>query len=106
MFTRLLAIVTLAAAANAYWTFGGTALITQTRLDSIVNPDTVRLVAPLVVGRVLIARVMQIGTHVHAIVGASGFSNHYDPDELMKSNCTTIPVQPDLSNYWSVSCHF
>ncbi|EIW54702.1 WSC-domain-containing protein [Trametes versicolor FP-101664 SS1] len=82
MFTRLLAIVTLAAAANAYWTFGGTALITQTRLDSIVNPDT-------------------IGTHVHAIVGASGFSNHYDPDELMKSNCTTIPVQPDLSNYWS-----
>ncbi|KAI0628687.1 WSC-domain-containing protein [Trametes polyzona] len=82
MFARLLAVVTLAAAVNAYWTFGATALIAQTRLDSIVNPDA-------------------IGTHVHAIVGASGFSNHYDPDELMQSNCTTIPVQPDKSNYWA-----
>ncbi|KAI0353830.1 WSC-domain-containing protein [Trametes cingulata] len=82
MFTRVLSFVALAAVANAYWTFGATQLIIQTRLDSIVNPDS-------------------IGTHVHAIVGASGFSNHYDPDELMKSNCTTIPVQPDLSNYWA-----
>lgn len=93
MFTRLLAIVTLAAAANAYWTFGGSALITQTRLDSIVNPDTVRLAAPDVVRHVLIAWAMQIGTHVHAIVGASGFSNHYDPDLLMQSNCTTSTLR-------------
>lgn len=42
MFTRLLATVTLAAAANAYWTFGATALIAQTRLDPIVNPGVVR----------------------------------------------------------------
>ncbi|KAH9848790.1 WSC-domain-containing protein [Lenzites betulinus] len=82
MFTRLLSVVALAAAANAYWTFGGTAMIAQTRLDSIVSPDS-------------------IGTHVHAIVGASGFSNHYDPDALMNSKCTTIPVQPDKSNYWA-----
>ena len=45
----------------------------------------------------------QIGTHVHAIVGASGFKNVYNPDELVQSNCTTIPVQPDKSNYWAVS---
>ena len=44
----------------------------------------------------------QIGTHVHAIVGASGFKNVYNPDELVQSNCTTIPVQPDKSNYWAV----
>ncbi|KAI0676211.1 WSC-domain-containing protein [Trametes maxima] len=82
MFTRVLAFASLAAVAQAYFTFGGTALIAQTRLDSVVNPGG-------------------IGTHVHAIVGASGFSNVYDQDQLMKSNCTTIPVQPDKSNYWA-----
>ena len=50
-----------------------------------------------------LTRYLQIGTHVHAIVGASGFKNVYNPDELVQSNCTTIPVQPDKSNYWAVS---
>ncbi|KAI9062003.1 WSC-domain-containing protein [Trametes sanguinea] len=81
MFARILSLVTLAAVANAYWTFGGTPVLVQTRLDSIVNPDS-------------------IGTHVHAITGASGFSNHYDYDQLVQSNCTTITVQADKSNYW------
>ncbi|OSD05010.1 WSC-domain-containing protein [Trametes coccinea BRFM310] len=81
MFARILSLVTLAAVANAYWTFGGTPVLVQTRLDSIVNPDG-------------------IGTHVHAITGASGFSNHYDYDQLIQSNCTTITVQADKSNYW------
>ena len=26
----------------------------------------------------------------------------YDADDLKKSKCTTIPVQPDKSNYWAV----
>ncbi|OSD05015.1 WSC-domain-containing protein [Trametes coccinea BRFM310] len=83
MFSKLVSLAALAAVANAeHWIFGGTKLIAQTRLDSIVNPDA-------------------IGTHVHAIAGASGFSNVYDPDTLVKSNCTTIPVQPDKSNYWA-----
>ncbi|KAI0676190.1 WSC-domain-containing protein [Trametes maxima] len=83
MFSKLISLAALATAVNAeHWIFGGSKLIAQTRLDSIVNPNA-------------------IGTHVHAIVGASGFSNVYDPDELMKSNCTTIPVQPDKSNYWA-----
>ena len=25
-----------------------------------------------------------------------------DPDDLKNSKCTTIPVQPDKSNYWAV----
>ncbi|CDO71008.1 hypothetical protein BN946_scf184844.g12 [Trametes cinnabarina] len=83
MFSKLVSLAALAAVANAeHWIFGGTAPIAQTRLDSIVNPGT-------------------IGSHVHAIAGASGFSNVYDPDALVKSNCTTIPVQPDKSNYWA-----
>ena len=45
----------------------------------------------------------QIGSHVHSVVGASRFKSVYDPDDLVQSNCTTIPVQPDKSNYWAVS---
>ena len=45
---------------------------------------------------------MKIGGHVHSIVGASRFKNVYDPDDLTQSKCTTIPVQPDKSNYWAV----
>ncbi|CDO71004.1 hypothetical protein BN946_scf184844.g8 [Trametes cinnabarina] len=81
MFSRILSFVTLAAVANAYWTFGGTPVLVQTRLDSIVSPGG-------------------IGTHVHAITGASGFSNTYDYDQLIQSNCTNIPIQQDKSNYW------
>ena len=46
--------------------------------------------------------VAQIGTHVHSVVGASRFKDVYDQADLMQSNCTTIPVQPDKSNYWAV----
>ncbi|KAI0330773.1 WSC-domain-containing protein [Cubamyces sp. BRFM 1775] len=82
MFARILTFVTLAAAVNAYWTFGATPVLVQTRLDSIVSPGVV-------------------SSHVHAIVGASGFSPNYDPDQLMQSKCTTLSVQKDLSNYWA-----
>ena len=43
MFARVLTFVTLAAAVNAYWTFGATPVLVQTRLDSIVSPGVVRL---------------------------------------------------------------
>ncbi|KAL1948678.1 hypothetical protein VTO73DRAFT_10484 [Trametes versicolor] len=83
MFSKLLSLAALAAVANAeHWIFGGSKLIVQTRLDPVVNQGTV-------------------GSHVHAVVGASRFSDTYDADDLMKSNCTTIPVQPDKSNYWA-----
>ncbi|KAI0628684.1 WSC-domain-containing protein [Trametes polyzona] len=83
MFAKLLSLATLVAAVNAeHWIFGGSKLIAQTRLDPVVNSGSV-------------------GTHVHAIVGASRFSDVYDPDDLAKSKCTTIPVQPDKSNYWA-----
>ncbi len=45
---------------------------------------------------------LKIGSHVHSVVGASRFKDVYDPDDLMKSNCTTIPIQLDKSNYWAV----
>ncbi|TBU27996.1 WSC-domain-containing protein [Dichomitus squalens] len=83
MFAKLLSLAALVAAANAeHWIFGGSRPIVTTRLDSIVNPNA-------------------IGGHVHSIVGASRFKNVYDADDLTQSKCTTIPVQPDKSNYWA-----
>ncbi|KAI1789214.1 WSC-domain-containing protein [Ganoderma leucocontextum] len=83
MFSKLLPVAALVAVANAeHWIFGGSRPIVTTRLDSIVNPGAV-------------------GSHVHSIVGASRFKDVYDADDLMQSKCTTIPVQPDKSNYWA-----
>ncbi|KAI0754011.1 hypothetical protein C8Q80DRAFT_1093669 [Daedaleopsis nitida] len=88
MFANLVSLAALAAVANAeHWIFGGSRPIVTTRLDSIVNPDA-------------------IGTHVHSIVGASRFKNVYDADDLKKSKCTTIPVQPDKSNYWAPQMYY
>ncbi|KAI0760779.1 WSC-domain-containing protein [Fomes fomentarius] len=81
---KVLSLVSLAAVVTAdeYWIFGGSRPIVTTRLDPLVNPD-------------------EIGSHVHSVVGASRFKDVYDPDDLMKSNCTTIPIQLDKSNYWA-----
>ncbi|KAI1789216.1 WSC-domain-containing protein [Ganoderma leucocontextum] len=83
MRNSLWTLVVLAAMANAeHWIFGGTRPIVTTRLDPVIMPD-------------------EIGPHVHSVVGASRFKSVYDPDDLVQSNCTTIPVQPDKSNYWA-----
>ena len=49
---------------------------------------------------------LQIASHVHSVVGGSRFKAVYDPNDLVQSNCTTIPVQPDKSNYWAVRSDF
>ncbi|KAH9848786.1 hypothetical protein C2E23DRAFT_738784 [Lenzites betulinus] len=83
MLSKLIAFAALAAVANAeHWIFGGSRVLTNERIDPIVNPNAT-------------------GTHVHAVVGSSRFSNVYDPEVLTNSKCTTIPVQPDKSNYWA-----
>ena len=44
MFSNLLSLAALAAVANAeHWIFGGSRPIITERLDSIVNPGTVRI---------------------------------------------------------------
>ncbi|KAI0754006.1 WSC-domain-containing protein [Daedaleopsis nitida] len=84
VFSKLLSVAALAAvvAADNYWIFGGSRPIVTTRLDPVVSPNS-------------------LGSHVHSVVGASRFKDVYDPDDLMQSNCTTIPVQTDKSNYWA-----
>ncbi|RDX43613.1 WSC-domain-containing protein [Lentinus brumalis] len=85
-FTALSTLVLLASllgVANAqYWIFGGSRPIVTTRLDPVISPGSV-------------------SSHVHSVVGASRFKDVYDPADLLQSNCTTIPVQPDKSNYWA-----
>ena len=97
-------LVPLAAVVSAeHWIFGGVRPIATTRLDPVSNPNAVcaALISLATVCGFLIA-CRQIGSHVHSIVGASRFKNVYDPDDLTQSKCTTIPVQPDKSNYWAV----
>lgn len=44
----------------------------------------------------------QIGGHVHDVFGGSGFAETYDYNKSIQSNCTTMPIPQDFSNYWVV----
>ncbi|KAL4253019.1 hypothetical protein ABKN59_002192 [Abortiporus biennis] len=83
----LTSFVAISTTANAYWIFGGTRPLVTTRLDSIINPGTV-------------------SSHVHSVVGGSRFQATYDYNDLIKSQCSTIPVQPDKSNYWAPQLYY
>ncbi|KAI0341471.1 WSC-domain-containing protein [Trametopsis cervina] len=72
---------------NAYWIFGGTRPVVTTRLDSIVSPGVV-------------------SSHVHSIAGGSRFSPNYSYSDLVKSQCSTISVQQDKSNYWAPQLYY
>ncbi|KAK0448198.1 hypothetical protein EV421DRAFT_1676991, partial [Armillaria borealis] len=41
-----------------------------------------------------------VGSHVHSVLGGSGFSLNFSTADLRGSECTSIPVQEDKSNYW------
>ncbi|KAI0686677.1 WSC-domain-containing protein [Cytidiella melzeri] len=70
-----------------YVIFGGTQTVVRTRLDPIVEAGTV-------------------GNHVHDVFGGSGFSETYDYDQIIQSNCTTMPIPQDFSNYWVPSMYY
>ena len=46
---------------------------------------------------------VQAGPHVHDVFGGSGFSNQYNYSQLIQSNCTSMEITEDFSNYWVVS---
>jgi len=74
-----LAFVSITAHA-ANWNTDVGILVTE-RLDPIVSPNAV-------------------ASHMHSIVGGSGFGAAYNQADLMKSACTTFPISVDKSNYW------
>ena len=56
-------------------------LVALERLDPIVQPGVV-------------------STHVHAVMGGSGFASVYNYDAARAAKCVTCVVNVDKSNYW------
>lgn len=40
------------------------------------------------------------GSHMHKVVGGSGFGASYDFNTYAKARCSSIRYQADKSNYW------
>lgn len=57
------------------------------RLDPVVNPGTV-------------------SAHVHTVVGGSNFGPVVTTASLRESECTSIPIAEDKSNYWFPTLYF
>lgn len=72
--------------ARGFWIVRHGSLSTD-RLDPIVQPDVV-------------------SSHVHTIVGAKNFGPTVDNETLLASECTTAPVQADMSSYWAPQLYY
>ncbi|KAF8151010.1 hypothetical protein B0H34DRAFT_628672, partial [Crassisporium funariophilum] len=77
----------LTSTANAYWLMGVTNFITTERIDPIVNPGAV-------------------SGHAHSVLGGSNFGFTSSTEHLLKSECTSIPIPEDKSNYWFPHLYF
>ena len=76
-----------ASLANAYWLMGAQNTITTERIDPIVNPGA-------------------IAGHVHSVVGGSNFRFSSSSQFLRESQCTSVPIAEDKSNYWYPHLYF
>ncbi|XP_006458990.1 hypothetical protein AGABI2DRAFT_191081 [Agaricus bisporus var. bisporus H97] len=82
----LLSIVfAFTASTQAYWLMGVENFITTERMDPIVNPD-------------------KVASHVHSVLGGSNFRFNTNTQALRNSQCTSIPIPEDKSNYWFPLC--
>lgn len=48
----------------------------------------------------------QTASHIHQIMGGSGFSRSSTGADLLKSECTNARVAGDMSNYWFPAMFF
>ncbi|KAI0088834.1 WSC-domain-containing protein [Irpex rosettiformis] len=74
-------------ASATFWIFGGTRPIVDTRIDSVISPGVV-------------------SSHLHSVAGGSRFSATYNYDDLITSQCSTIVVPTDKSNYWTPKLYY
>ncbi|KAK0226858.1 hypothetical protein EDD85DRAFT_777516 [Armillaria nabsnona] len=65
----------------SYWLMATNNVLTIQRMDPIQYPGV-------------------MGSHVHSVLGGSGFSLNLSTADLRGSECTSIPFQDDKSNYW------
>ncbi|KAF8629970.1 hypothetical protein AX17_005536 [Amanita inopinata Kibby_2008] len=77
----VLLLSALALTTDAYWLMGADDFITTERLDPIVSPG-------------------KISSHVHSVVGGSNFRAITNTSFLRESECTSVPIPQDKSNYW------
>ncbi|KAH6912096.1 hypothetical protein BKA70DRAFT_825592 [Coprinopsis sp. MPI-PUGE-AT-0042] len=73
--------------AHGYWLMGANNVLTTQRIDPITNPD-------------------DIGLHVHGVLGSSNFGFNLSTSRLRQSECTSMPVKEDKSNYWYPQLYF
>ncbi|KAF9558829.1 hypothetical protein CPC08DRAFT_538623 [Agrocybe pediades] len=73
--------------ANAYWLMGAKNFITTERIDPVVNPG-------------------EVSGHTHSVVGGSNFGFNVTTEKLLKSECTSVPIVEDNSNYWFPHLYF
>jgi len=66
---------------------GANNVLTTQRLDPVVYPGIV-------------------STHVHSVLGGSNFGLNVTTSDLRKSQCTSIPILEDNSNYWFPNLYF
>ncbi|KAF9266429.1 hypothetical protein L218DRAFT_942153 [Marasmius fiardii PR-910] len=73
--------------AQAYFLMGANNVLTTERIDPIANEGTV-------------------ATHVHTVFGGSNFRVQTSTASLRQSECTSVPILEDHSNYWVPSMYF
>ncbi|KAF9460365.1 hypothetical protein BDZ94DRAFT_938077 [Collybia nuda] len=85
--SNVLLLLTVLTTVNAYWLMGIEDFITTERLDPIVNPG-------------------KVSGHVHSVLGGSNFRMSTNTANLRSSECTSIPIPEDKSNYWFPHLYF
>ncbi|KAM7221127.1 protein of unknown function (DUF1996) domain containing protein [Rhypophila decipiens] len=82
-----LAVLAALGGAHAFWRMECHGQVGLARIDPLVNPD-------------------EVGQHVHAIHGSSGFSMKATYDDLINADCTSCAVRQDKSVYWAPALYF
>ncbi|KAE9401276.1 hypothetical protein BT96DRAFT_992167 [Gymnopus androsaceus JB14] len=72
---------------QAYFLVGNRDVLVTERLDPILSPGAV-------------------SSHTHSILGGSNFGMNITTALLRESECTTMPIQEDHSNYWFPTLYF
>ncbi|KAJ3975834.1 hypothetical protein EV361DRAFT_865096 [Lentinula raphanica] len=72
---------------QAYFLVGVRNILVTERLDPIISPGAV-------------------SSHVHSVVGGSNFGMNITTDSLRDSECTSMPIEEDKSNYWYPHLYF
>lgn len=79
----LLSILSATSALDA-WHLDEVAILVNEQLDPIVNPNAQ-------------------SSHMHKVIGGSGFGASYNYDTYSKAKCTSLKLAVDKSNYWMPS---